>query len=239
MLKARVPIIPEKSIGSYRISFDLLYHGELKMGRPNGQGQVISLLTNEVQYEGEVIDSIYNGKGCRYCKGVLYEEGTFDKGLIVEGVRYNSNGTVYSGYFENDVYHGNGRIVLPNGFFVSGSFSKGSLHDRDYQVITISIPSAKQPTQIMKDTQSMEVHVKEEFIQVTRPEYRGISFIFYSNGDVFVGVVESGSKRGYFYRYAETSFERMILDNVKGIPTVHPIITIEAGKQYKSFSMSV
>lgn len=239
MLKARVPIIPKKSIGSYRISFDLLYHGELEMGRPNGQGQVISLLTNDVQYEGEVIDSIYNGKGCRYCKGVLYEEGTFDKGLIVEGVRYNSNGTVYSGYFENNVYHGNGRIVLPNGFFVSGSFSKGSLRDKDYQAITISIPSAKQPTQITKDTQNIEVHVKEEFIQVTRPEYRGISFIFYSNGDVFVGVMEDGSKRGYFYRYAETSFERMILDNVKGIPTIHPIITIEAGKQYKSFSMSV
>ena len=82
------------------------------MGRPNGQGQVISLLTNEVQYEGEVIDSIYNGKGCRYCKGVLYEEGIFDKGLIVEGVRYNFNGTVYSGYFENNVYHGNGRLLI-------------------------------------------------------------------------------------------------------------------------------
>lgn len=235
MLKAKVPLIPETSVGNYRMSFDLLYNGDLKLGLPNGNGKVISISTQQVLYEGEVTNGIYNGKGRRFCNNVLYEEGRFSNGLIVEGVRYNPNGSVYSGSFDEDLYEGDGRIVLPNGFFVSGHFSKGSL--RGEQTIIVSLPSAKEPSSYT-GTQSRCVVVTNDFILVNPTEYRGMSFLFYFNGDVFVGVVENGSpKNGYFYRYSDTSFVRMNMDDVKGVPTAHPKMTLEAGNQYKFFSM--
>lgn len=213
--------------GSYRLSADLLYVGAIQNGEPSGKGVVVSIPTRTVIYEGEVLKGQYEGVGRRYLNGELYEEGTFRQGLIVEGIRYNANQTIYSGLFRNDLFDGNGRLVFPSGFFLEAIFEKG-IASRE---VKIAYPNAQYPTKL---------DVKNNFTYLPT----GISvmdsnnqLIFYYNGDIFCGITQNNNpKNGYFYRFWNNSFTSMQVGNA-GREVISPRVSILEGGKYKTFSM--
>ena len=217
------------SIGQFRLSPDLLYSGEMRHGRPNGKGRVVSLSQKQLVYDGAVKSGVYDGEGCRYVNGFLYEKGIFKDGVISEGVRYQSNKSVYNGSFVNDMFDGEGTIVLPNGFFLRGFFSQGVLSSA--AMCSVSIPSAKHPREI----QPSFVRITYNFITI---KYNSVDLYFYFNGDVLVGTLKDNHPEdGYFYYYSDLIFTKMIIGNVTGIPAYCPKMVKETDKESKYFEL--
>ena len=188
---------PEASPNRYstfRISPDLLYVGSMENGLPSGVGRIIQISSSSLIYEGEVKNGIYEGKGKRYVLGVLYESGIFSHGKISMGVRYNTNGSVYSGYFQNDEYSGNGRLVLPCGFFITGTFPIGLSH------LFASIPDARSRQEI-RFVINPNAFLKDDCIAILDPMSTGM-YLFYYNGDVFCGKTNNEIPvDGILYKY--------------------------------------
>jgi len=96
----------------------LNYTGEAKVFGENGQ----------LLFEGELVEGQLQGDGKRYSpEGVLIEEGTFEKGQLVQGSQYDENGVlVYTGSFANGMYEGEGTLYYPSGAVrYQGSFKAG------------------------------------------------------------------------------------------------------------------
>lgn len=217
------------SKGQFRLSPDLLYDGDMKDGKPNGHGRIISLSQKQLVYDGSVKSGIYDGQGCRYMNGFLYEKGVFANGLITEGIRYCSNKSVYNGSFENDVFDGEGTIVLPNGFFLRGFFSQGGLSC--VSPCSVSIPSAKSPSEL----DARFITITYNFIQI---QYNNVNLFFYFNGDVLVGTMKDDHpENGHFYYYSDLAFTKMVIGDVKGLPTLRPKMVLEADNKSKYFEM--
>ena len=94
--------LSEKGEGMFRLSASLLYVGELKSGEPDGKGTVYDLATRLAVYEGSFSNGVYSGRGKRYSRGELIEEGDFANGLLTSGIRHLPNGLLQCGSFVND-----------------------------------------------------------------------------------------------------------------------------------------
>ena len=200
----------------------------MKDGLPNGEGEVICITTQSVIYEGNMKNGQYHGQGSLYRDGYLYEKGEFENGHIKEGIRYNSNGTIYSGSFEKDLFNGEGRVVFTNGFFYKAKFKAGVIDSN----VEIAYPSAKTPSQVP----SSHINITTDSLVFING---GLSTVFYTNGDIFYGQMEASVPReGYMYRFVKNSFIAMKVGSAKGVPSHPPSITVLEGGKYKTFSMS-
>ena len=94
--------------------------GELKFARifyPNGD-----------IYEGEMLDSFYNGKGKLILQNKDTYIGQFEKGeKNGEGKMIFNDGTEYNGNFINNTFNGNGNMKWQNGIEYKGNFSENFL----------------------------------------------------------------------------------------------------------------
>ena len=218
-LKTTYKYQPSKTTGTYSISSELLYSGDMSNGKPNGNGVVFYISTRSVVYCGDFKDGRYHGNGKLYQNGLLYEEGVFENGMIKEGVRYDPKGFVYSGGFRNDIFDGMGRIVLPSGFFISCFFSNGTPVNQQGLSVTVSIPSGKDCSSSFMNA-NMGVSILHDAIIVT--ETSNTCYAFYFNGDVFMGEMDRlgyddaahvAPKNGVMYKYNVTDFIPMIVGN--------------------------
>lgn len=75
-------------------------------------------------YEGEMLDSFYNGKGKLILQNKDIYIGQFAKGeKNGEGKMIYNDGTEYNGNFENNIFNGNGNIKWKNGIEYKGNFN--------------------------------------------------------------------------------------------------------------------
>lgn len=94
--------------------------GILKLGRiflPNGD-----------IYEGEIKNSLFNGKG-----KMIYSNGTIFEGDFINGEKGNygkmiyDDGSYYLGNFKNDLPNGKGEFKWNDGFYYKGNFIDGKI----------------------------------------------------------------------------------------------------------------
>lgn len=235
-LKRKVVGLTKAEEGQYRLSPTLLYIGEMKMGLPNGSGCVIEVNTTignkptgTVVYEGFVENKLYNGKGKRYVDGYLFEDGIFEKGVIREGVRYYSNGTVFSGTFAQGK-RCDGRMVFPNGFFYRCHWKD----DMPETSVIASYPSATSPTTYRVGADSFIYY--PDRVQIKQKD---CWTVFYTNGDVFVGdVTPKGIDNGSLYKYDEMTGSSFTHFQIGAVKTKAPVPGMEPyDKTYKTFRM--
>jgi antitoxin component YwqK of YwqJK toxin-antitoxin module len=82
-------------------------------------------------FEGALLNGVYDGEGKVYWPdGKLKEEGTYAKGVLLEGSRYDEEGIlVYVGGFVDDVYEGQGKKYFANGNMeYQGEYKAGVPH---------------------------------------------------------------------------------------------------------------
>lgn len=232
----KAPLFPAEKVstGDFRLSNSLLYQGQMINGEPDGNGKVYDINTGFLIYEGGVKKGIYNGPGKLYQGKYLFEEGEFKDGVIQEGTRYNENGTIYSGSFTNNECIGQGRIVFPNGFYVSGYFVENTEMACEY---TVPIPSAKATTSLAISSIPLDAqsHFSSQGVFITENHRYG--YFFYFSGDVFVGeIVNDTPEDGVLFKYDVTRFIPMVVGrgSVKTRYT-KPEMVIE--EDYKYFQM--
>ena len=94
--------------------------GILKLGRiflPNGD-----------IYEGEIKNSLFNGKG-----KMIYKDGSIYEGKFINGEKGNygkityDDGSYYSGNFKDELPNGYGEFKWNNGYFYKGNFKDGKI----------------------------------------------------------------------------------------------------------------
>ena len=88
----------------------LTYMGDLKDGKPNGQGKITS--TNGDVYMGEFANGSINGQGkSTYKNGDVYEGESKDNKRYGRGKYTFINGDIYEGGFKNGDLHGRAKKI--------------------------------------------------------------------------------------------------------------------------------
>ena len=229
--------LSEKGEGMFRLSASLLYVGELKSGEPDGKGTVYDLATRLAVYEGSFKNGVYGGRGKRYSHGELVEEGDFANGLLTSGIRHLPNGLLQCGAFVNDELYGMGRLVFPNGFFVSGYFSGSKNANLGNQPFLAAIPSAKNAKKFVIGVAPLKgtSFFFEQGVFILDRESLG--YLFYYNGDVFVGEVAGATPRnGVMYKFSGVEFMKMAVGS-KEVGTTYKEPKIRVEQEFKYFEM--
>ena len=226
--------LPERGEGMYRLSASLLYVGELKCGEPDGNGTVYDLATRRAVYDGSFKDGVYSGHGKRYSGGKLIEEGDFANGLLTSGIRHQPNGVLQCGTFVNGKLYGMGRQVFPNGFFVSGYFPAAN---NDVQAFLAAIPSAKNAKNFVIGVETLAGRNFFFDQGVFIVDRENLGYLFYYNGDVFVGEVSGTTPRnGVMYKFMGVEFMRMKVGS-KDVVTEYKEPKMHVEHEYKYFEM--
>ena len=95
---------------------------------PNNQPQIVTIMTEDGEYNGEVKNNISNGRGKLFYKGYLegdIYEGEFKDGdPHGKGKYYHKNGNIYVGDFVKDKADGRGIFYCNNGDRYEGEFKQ-------------------------------------------------------------------------------------------------------------------
>ena len=166
-------------------------------------------MSNGDIYEGEIKNSLPNGKG-----KFLYANGEEYKGDFVQGEMTGTGNfifadkTKYNGAIENGVFNGEGKMKWENGTEYEGNFLNSALSG--YGVIT-NIQKEKYKGYFDKN------------------EFNGEGTYYYSNGDEYEGTFEYGIKRGkgIFRRNDKVIFEGIWNDD---LPNGNGALTYEGNK---------
>lgn len=105
-----------------------VYTGKAINGKKSGQGTYIDYSAH-VEYKGEWLNDTIHGVGTikNYFTDLSFT-GKFENSTMTYGTMTWSNGTVYTGYFENNEIHGLGTIKWPNNSKYEGMFENGKIH---------------------------------------------------------------------------------------------------------------
>ena len=77
------------------------------------------------QYEGEMMDNLFEGNGkFIHANGDIYEGVFHEDKFEGYGVYSFKSGCIYKGFFSNDMFHGIGTF-----YFEDGSIEKGKFHN--------------------------------------------------------------------------------------------------------------
>ena len=116
----------------------LLYDGEWKYGKRSGKG-VEYYINGKKKYEGEFDNDNYHGNGKLYkdfesknyqSLYYLFYNGDWKYGQRRKGIEYYSNGNKkYDGEFDNDKYHGNGKLY----FQFDNQFNNRNIESLNYE----------------------------------------------------------------------------------------------------------
>ncbi|MDR4509120.1 MAG: hypothetical protein MRJ65_12960 [Candidatus Brocadiaceae bacterium] len=100
------------------------YEGEIKNGKPNGQGTYLS--PDGRKYVGEFKDGVFSGQGTyTFPDGTKYV-GEFEDGKIEgQGTVSFRSGMKYAGEFKEALYNGKGTLTNPDGGKIIGEFKNG------------------------------------------------------------------------------------------------------------------
>ena len=198
--------------GIVELSPGRVYKGHLIDGIPNGEGVVVDPHVNEVIYDGMWQDGLYHGMGTLYVQGEQVAHGEFVRGVFVKGSRLFKDGTSFIGEFQNNIPNGSGRLILSSGIIVEGLWKQfkpmGEMiyHFPGYEPIRYDIEKADDITRW-----SIEFHDSAIILLDTHFATGDISFIFYFNGDVFIGTTKQRvlPLNGDFYQYSGNRYLKM------------------------------
>lgn len=198
--------------GIVELSPDRVYKGSLIHGVPNGEGIVIDPCVNEVIYDGMWQDGLYHGMGTLYVQGEQVAHGEFVRGVFVKGSRLFKDGSSFIGEFQNNLPNGSGRLILPSGIIVEGLWKQfkpmGEMvyHFPGYEPIQYNMEKADDITRW-----SIEFRDSAIIFLDTHFATGDISFIFYFNGDVFIGTTKQRilPLNGDFYQYCGNRYLKM------------------------------
>jgi len=100
------------------------YEGEIKNGKPNGQGE--STFPDGRKYVGEFKNGYWNGQGTETSPDGEKYVGEFKDGeRNGQGIETSPDGTKYVGEFKNGFPNGQGTMTLPNGNKYVGKWKDG------------------------------------------------------------------------------------------------------------------
>ena len=100
------------------------YEGELKNGKPEGNGRFFHILG--FIYKGEWKNGQKNGKGSeKGPQGEVYEGDWVNDQKNGKGTLELADGEIYEGDWVNDKKHGKGKTTYPNGDVYEGDFQNG------------------------------------------------------------------------------------------------------------------
>ena len=96
-----------------------LYIGNFKSTKRDGKGRMVYNLPCEEEpqtgtYNGQWKRDLREGKGTMQYDNMTVYSGTWHRGMKVYGEFTQINGTKYVGNFLDDMFHGSGRLYLPN-----------------------------------------------------------------------------------------------------------------------------
>jgi hypothetical protein len=103
------------------------YCGQIANGKKHRQGLYIDRL-HHVEYKGEWMNDNIHGFGTirNYFSNFSFT-GKFEHNNMIEGKMTWPDGSVYTGFFENNTMNGLGKIVWPNGSKYEGNFKDGNI----------------------------------------------------------------------------------------------------------------
>ena len=164
-------------------------------------------------YEGEMKDSVPNGKGKLIFKNGESYEGDFKMGeMSGKGTFIFEDKTEYSGGIENGIFNGKGKMKWENGTEYIGNFVDSSLCG----IGTIT-------------------NIQKEKYEGTfdKNEFNGQGIYYFSNGDEYEGKFEYGIKRGkgIYRRNDKVNFEGVWNDD---LPNGNGVITY-SGNELRGF----
>ena len=133
-------------------------------------------LSNGDIYEGEINNSVFNGKGkLNFFNGEIYEGDFFEGEMSGNGTFIFPDKTKYEGQIKNGLFHGKGKMEWSNGMEYEGSFKESEFCGMG----------------ILKNIQGEKYDGYFD-----KNDFNGKGEYFYRNGDVFIGNYENGLKKG-------------------------------------------
>ena len=219
-----------RQYGTVEIQPGIHYNGELEMGVPHGYGCLYDIVHRERMYEGTFHKGIYHGDGTLYRNGQRYKNGIFQNGQLVEGRTLYPDGSVFVGKYQHGKRHGAGRFIFPSGVMMKGDWNNDkpsgkieitvstenkviSADNHDSQEFVIgTIYDFQHPDDNTKFTISFQddrlAYEDNYMLKKARPV-----FIFYFNGDVFVGDTDSSYNpaNGWYYHLVASNYQKMMI----------------------------
>lgn len=199
------------NIGEMQLS-GLIYKGELKDGKPNGQGKLYDNAQTYV-YEGGFKDGLFEGQGKIYNNNILIVDGTYSNNkLNGMGKVYDHKGNLqYEGQFVDDLKSGNGTLYAKDSTY-TGQFSN-------------DLPNGK-GTYKYNDGSSYTGGVKDGL-------YEGSGTLIYTDGSKYEGQFHNGKFEGEGKRYSASGevVEQGVYSNGKLKPAevkkIEPTVSLE------------
>jgi len=116
-------------MGKEGVKYERRYEGELKDGKPHGQGTITYSPSGEI-FKGEFKDGKENGQGIWTHPDGESTEGEWKNGYIQFGTHIESDGSKYEGDFAGlgVVKHGKGTYTYPDGHTYVGEWDLNKRH---------------------------------------------------------------------------------------------------------------
>ena len=227
--QTEVPALPppeERGQSTMKLSSGAMYSGEVLLGAPDGVGKLVDLTSGRLIYDGEWREGKFHGRGTRFAGDIELESGDFEAGEFVSGRRVMEDGSLQIGTFAGKRLEGEGRVVFPSLAVVSGVWREG----KPVGSMQYSLPGGFrfEYDEAKADPNSkFEVQLTESFIYFHTSELEGrpLDFLFYSNGDIFVGEtgMQSEPLKGLFFHLYKKGYCRMEMDGGLEDMQIHDI----------------
>ena len=196
---------------------DCLYSGQLLAGVPEGVGKALCPSAQEVEYEGHFAGGVYEGEGRLFFENEEEERGEFKKGVLARGRRILKDGSLFVGEFKDGLPDGQGRYVLPSGVFVEGQWEKGKPKGE----VKVKVPTkAEEIVYDMAhpdDNTVITLRFCDSFLLFKDNAFDSQvvpTFLYFFNGDVFVGNTKYGKDpaNGYYFCLANNKYTKLTLE---------------------------
>lgn len=204
--------------GTIELENGLFYTGALVCGVPNGSGSLWNAYQNELIYRGQFRNGYFHGYGVKYHNNKIEYSGRFEDGFFVEGQFISMSGSIQVGTFNKEGnLHGEGRLVLPSGGYLIGQWNNG----KPIGPFTIFMGAGREPMTYdfsKKDENTkFNVTLHNEFVFYDDRYLlsAGDVFLYFFNGDIFIGTVSSTNKPldGVYFRLVNGCYYELKLGN--------------------------
>ena len=223
--------LPLRTKSVVEVEPGLLYDGDTVNGEPEGYGKMLNTQTREVMYEGQFSQGYFHGRGKLYHHNVQVKDGLFEKGLFKEGRYIRRDGRILIGKIVNGELEGMGKMILPSGVYIEGEWRNMKPHGKCKVHICKSIPDLTYDFDHPDDDTRFSVAVKPDRIFYNDNYYLSEGrfahsnsplFLFYFNGDVFIGNTTGRNEpvNGDFYRMTKDDYIKMAIGEKLDIVSV-------------------
>ena len=216
--------------GTIEVSPGISYNGEMVKGIPEGQGEMYYTIRKEMIYKGSFKAGRYDGQGTLYRNNKIYKDGIFINGVMKSGTTIYPEGHSYKGDYEGGKRNGHGTLLFPCGVKMEGEWRD----DSPVGIFTISL--VKSPTGQPK-TPGLQFNINTTYDFNHPDENTKLSvrllenrlfyddhylmtgarpcFLFYLNGDVFIGLTNGflDPTQGYYLVLTDNGYEVTMVGN--------------------------